>query len=64
MKRPHIDLPSEITAAFTAGVIALMASLATASDWVEIQPRTDRIVMLHFNDGHVPPSAARIPALP
>jgi len=53
MKRPHIDLSSGITAGFTAGVIALMASLATASDLVEIQPLTDRIVMLHFNDGYV-----------
>ena len=53
MKRPPIDLSGRIAAGFTAGVIALMASFAAASDLVEIQPLTDRIVMLHFNDGHV-----------
>jgi hypothetical protein len=52
MKQPHTDLPGGITVGFAAGVIALMASAVTASDLVEIQPLTDRILMLHFNDGH------------
>jgi hypothetical protein len=33
--------------------IALLAPSATASDLVEVQPLTDRIVMLHLNDGYV-----------
>ncbi len=49
MERRQVDLSVRIA----AGFIVLMASLASASDLVEVQPLTDRIVMLHFNDGYV-----------
>ena len=36
-----------------AWLVALMVTRAPASELLEIQPLTDRIIMLHFKDGHV-----------
>jgi hypothetical protein len=44
---------SWIAAVFVGGVITSVTMPAAASDLVEIQPLTDRMLMLHFNDGHV-----------
>ena len=51
--RLYTDRPSWIAAALAAGIIGFVITRATASGLVEIQPLTDHIVMLHFNDGHV-----------
>lgn len=34
-------------------LLALTSLRASASDVLEVQPLTDRIIMLHFKDGHV-----------
>jgi endoglucanase len=42
-----------MAAVLAAGIVILGTTLATASELVEVQPLTDRILMLHFNDGYV-----------
>ncbi|MCU0916102.1 MAG: hypothetical protein MUC88_16290, partial [Planctomycetes bacterium] len=51
--RLRVDRARWITAALAGSILAIGATLASASDVVEIQPLTDRIVMLHFQDGRV-----------
>jgi len=53
--KPDYCLGNLRQATLTASVLLAlwMHSDATASELVEVQPLTERILMLHFNDGHV-----------
>jgi hypothetical protein len=45
--------PRHATLTASASLMPWMNSFATASELVDPQPLTERILMLHFNDGRV-----------
>lgn len=50
---PRGDPLPRLVRATVAALFAIVPAPARASDLVEVLPLTDRVVMLHFDDGHV-----------